>query len=182
MRMPTMSELVDSQTKHSRESAKRLPMKEIAEELRQIVIEAAERLKAVPSNVAAEPVAPGKWSPKEIIGHLTDSASNNHGRFVRAQLSDDLIFPGYDQAAWVRLQHYATSDWHDLITLWRGYNLHIAHFIERIPERVLTQPRTRHNLYEIAWRTIPQSEPVTLEYFIRDYVSHLRHHLGQIPL
>jgi hypothetical protein len=53
-----------------------------------------------PERAAARP-APGKWSPKEIVGHLIDSASNNHGRFVRAQLRDDLRFDGYEQAEWV---------------------------------------------------------------------------------
>jgi hypothetical protein len=32
--------------------------------------------------------APGKWSKKEIPGHLVDSANNNHQRFLRAQFED----------------------------------------------------------------------------------------------
>ena len=51
-----------------------------------------------------------KWSAKQIIGHLVDSAANNHQRFVRAQFSDDLVFPGYDQEEWVRVQRYERSD------------------------------------------------------------------------
>ncbi len=156
-------------------------MNEVAAGLREIVDREAERLAALPDARAKTPVAPGKWSPKEIIGHLVDSASNNHGRFVRAQLTDDLTFPGYDQEAWVRLQDYANADWSSLITLWRACNLHIAHVIERIPDEALTKPRTRHNLDEIAWKTIPRHEPATLEYFIHDYVAHLKHHLEQIP-
>jgi hypothetical protein len=48
--------------------------------------------------------APGKWCPREVIGHLIDSASNNHQRFVRAQFQDDLVFSGYEQDAWVSVQ------------------------------------------------------------------------------
>ena len=90
-------------------------MKEVAEDLRRIVDREAKRLEAIPPERARQPLAPGKWSPQEIIGHLVDSASNNHGRFVRAQLADDLTFPGYDQEAWVRMQKYAESDWRALL-------------------------------------------------------------------
>jgi hypothetical protein len=158
-----------------------MSMAEVANDLRRTIDGASERLKTIPSERAREPVAPGKWSPQEIIGHLVDSASNNHGRFVRAQLTDDLFFPGYDQAAWVSLQQYAASDWSELIALWRTFNAHIAHLVERIPQDVATQPRSHHNLDEIAWKTVPREKPVTLEYFVRDYVAHMKHHLAQIP-
>ena len=73
---------------------------------RQTVDRATDRLLTFSDIEAATRPAPGKWSRKEIIGHLIDSASNNHGRFVRAQLQDDLIFAGYDQEEWVRAQRY----------------------------------------------------------------------------
>jgi len=158
-----------------------MSMAEVATDLRRTVDSATERLKAIPSDRAREPVAAGKWSAQEIIGHLVDSASNNHGRFVRAQLGDDLFFPGYDQAAWVSVQQYSAADWSELIALWRTFNSHIAHIVERIPQDVATQPRAYHNLDEIAWKTVPREQPATLEYFVRDYVAHMKHHLAQIP-
>ena len=156
-------------------------MAEVASELRLAVDEASKKLGGISDDKASQPVAPGKWSPKEIIGHLIDSASNNHGRFVRAQLTDDLFFPGYDQEAWVRLQQYAGANWNELIALWRGFNHHIASVVEQIPSDVATKQRTRHNLDQIAWKTVATDKPVTLEYFVRDYVGHLKHHLSQIP-
>jgi hypothetical protein len=124
--------------------------------------------------------AAGKWSPREVIGHLVDSASNNHQRFVRAQLQDDLVFPGYDQAAWVSLQRYQDAPWEELVALWAGFNRHIARVMTAAPNDVLTRPRVRHNLHELAWVPVPSHEPATLEYFMRDYVGHLRHHLRQV--
>ena len=73
------------------------------ERLRAAVLEAHPHLSAISDSDAATPPAPGKWSPKQVIGHLIDSASNNHRRFVRANFVDDLIFPGYDQETWVAL-------------------------------------------------------------------------------
>jgi hypothetical protein len=58
--------------------------------------------------VALKP-APDRWSKKEILGHLIDSAANNHQRFVRAQGTPRLEFPGYEQEFWVATQAYASA-------------------------------------------------------------------------
>jgi hypothetical protein len=125
---------------------------------------------------------PQKWCPREVLGHLVDSASNNHQRFVRAQFQDDLVFSGYDQDAWVSIQRYRDAPWRDLIALWRGFNLHIARIMELIPKDERVRPRARHNLDELAWKPIPRDRPATLDYFMADYVAHLKHHLAQIGI
>jgi hypothetical protein len=140
----------------------------------------AGRLLELSSVDAAKRPAPGKWSPKEIIGHLIDSASNNHGRFVRAQLQDDLIFDGYEQAEWVRVEGYQQRKWADLVLLWQALNHHLAHVMAAADPDALTRPRARHNLDSLAWRPVDRGEPATLEYFMRDYVGHLKHHLRQV--
>jgi hypothetical protein len=124
--------------------------------------------------------APGKWSAREIIGHLIDSASNNHQRFVRAQFQDDLIFPGYAQDAWVSTQQYQNAPWAELLMLWRSFNLHIARVMETVSTQEKRRLRPRHNLDEIAWNPVPRDKPATLDYFMADYVAHLQHHLDQI--
>ena len=124
--------------------------------------------------------APGKWSPREIVGHLIDSAGNNHQRFVRAAMQEDLIFPGYEQDRWVELQDYQEAPWRELVTLWATFNRHLARVMAAVPEDVRARPRQRHNLYQIASRGVPASEPATLDYFMSDYVFHLEHHVAQI--
>lgn len=155
-------------------------MKTVETELREAVAAFTPRLLAVSESESNRPPAPGKWCPKEVIGHLIDSASNNHQRFVRAQFTDDLVFPGYEQEAWVAAQRYRAAPWSDLVGLWRLFNLHLARVVEAVPASVRQQPRARHNLHELAWQTVPQNQPATLEYFMRDYVGHLEHHLRQI--
>ena len=66
----------------------------------------------------------GSWTKKEILGHLIDSAAINHQRFVRAQFTDDLVFDGYVQDDWVKVQDYQNRDWRELVELWHGYNRH----------------------------------------------------------
>jgi hypothetical protein len=149
-------------------------------ELIRAVDAAVPGLIALGSDASARRPAPGKWSPREIIGHLVDSASNNHQRFVRAQFQDDLVFPGYDQDAWVALQHYADAPWDDLVQLWASFNRHIARLMASTPDQQLTKPRPTHNLDQLAWKTVPRDQPTTLDYFMRDYVGHLKHHLNQI--
>jgi hypothetical protein len=148
-------------------------------DFRQTVDRAAERLLELSDGDAAIRPAAGKWSRKEIIGHLIDSASNNHGRFVRAQLQDDLIFDGYDQDAWVRVEAYQDRPWADLVRFWQAFNHHIAAVMERAGPQALTRPRRRHNLDQLAWQVVETTQPTTLEYFMRDYVGHLKHHLRQ---
>ncbi len=152
----------------------------IAEKLRDTVDQAATRLLLVADSEAGRVPAPGKWSKKEIIGHLIDSAANNHARFVRAQSSSDLVFEGYDQEEWVRVQRYRERRWDDLVKLWQLYNQHIASVIDAADEATRVRPRTRHTLDSIAFKVVPAAKPTTLDYLMGDYVDHLEHHLKQL--
>lgn len=156
-------------------------MRDFLDDFRSTLAAESVRLLAISDKDASRKPAPDKWSPKEVIGHLIDSASNNHGRFVRASLSDDMVFPGYDQDAWVGVQRYNELAWRELVSLWLSFNAHIAAVVERIPSDRLSLQRTTHNLDKLAWKAVPRDQPVTLEYFIRDYLGHLKHHLAQIP-
>jgi hypothetical protein len=152
----------------------------VARLLRDAVERGSAMMTAMSEDEARTPWREDAWTRKELLGHLVDSASNNHGRFVRAQFTSDLVSPGYDQEKWVAAQRYADAPWASLITLWREFNLHIARVIEATPLEVATAAREKHNLDQIAWRTVPADEPATLEYFMRDYVNHLEHHLHQL--
>jgi hypothetical protein len=112
---------------------------------------------------------PGKWCPKEILGHLVDSALNNLQRFVRAQQADSLEFPGYEQEQWVRLQGWAGADWAEVLSLWRALNAQAARVVAAIPREKLSIPCR-----------IGSGEPASLEAVIRGYVTHAEHHLAQI--
>ncbi|MDQ3805258.1 MAG: DinB family protein [Acidobacteriota bacterium] len=155
-------------------------MKDVVEEFERTVEEAARRLLALGEAESGRRPAGGGWSAKETVGHLIDSAANNHQRFVRAQARDDLVFDGYEQDAWIAAQHYQDAPWGRLVELWRLYNLHLAHVVARVPEGELRRPRHPHSLHRIAFRLVDEAEPATLEYLIRDYVEHLKHHLKQI--
>jgi len=155
-------------------------MPNLGDELRTIVDEAVVRLRRLTDAQSICSPAPGKWSPTEVVGHLIDSASNNHRRFVEAQHRDDLVFPGYEHEAWVTSQRYRQAPWESLVELWRLFNHHLARVIDAVPAGEATRSRARHNLHEIAWGTFSATESVTLERFMADYVGHLRHHLGQI--
>lgn len=154
--------------------------KQFLDDFRNTIVGAAARLRDMPEEQSARKSSPDDWSAKETIGHLIDSAANNHQRFVRAQFTDDLVFPGYEQDQWVSSQNYRDESWSELIQLWSAYNLHLVHVASAIPEAVLTKPRPRHTLDQIAFKLVDKNDPATLEYLVRDYVDHLRHHLDQI--
>ena len=113
--------------------------------------------------------APGKWSKKEILGHLIDSAANNHQRFIRLQLGTRLELLGYSQDDWVRLGRYQDRPWSEIVDLWALYNRQLAEIIRSL------DPKALQNI----WRA-PNGKDLDLEFITRDYVVHLRHHLEQI--
>lgn len=121
-----------------------------------------------------------QWSPQEILGHLLDSATINHGRFVRAQFSNDLVVEKYAQDDWVRVQDYQGQNWQDLLITWRQLNLLISNLMFNTAPEVRDQERKEHNLHETAMHSFDSEKPVTLGDFMSDYVEHLKHHLGQI--
>jgi hypothetical protein len=124
--------------------------------------------------------APGKWSPREIIGHLVDSASNNHQRCVRMRERDDRVVEGDDQDAGVSAQRSQEAPWVALVVLGSSYNRHLARLMAATPAVDRERARTQHNLHQRAYRRVPADRAVTLDYFMNDYVDHLEHHLAQV--
>ena len=155
-------------------------MQDFLDDFQQTIGTANEQLLQLSEDQSGRPRAEGKWSPREIIGHLIDSASNNHQRFVRAQFTEDLVFDGYEQEGWVRVQNYQGEKWTDLVQLWRLYNQHMLHLISLVPEDTRMKLRYKHNLHKLASELMREDEPVTLDWFIRDYLDHMKKHLKQI--
>jgi hypothetical protein len=115
----------------------------------------------------SEKPSPAKWSKKEIIGHLIDSATHNHHRFVRGQF-EDLPEIRYDQDQWNRYSFYQTIDSEQIIAFWTSYNKQLIEIIQRIPAESLQ-------------RQVQAVEKImTIEALIIDYVVHMEHHLKQI--
>src|SRR5690242_13578157 len=100
------------------EISERSPFPAIGAALIETVEAALPTLRSMSEARAAQPRAAGKWSPKQVMGHLIDSAANNHQRFIRAQEGEGYSGPGYTQDHWVAVQGYQDSSWDDLITLW----------------------------------------------------------------
>lgn len=144
-------------------------MRDLAAELRSEVDATAARFRALAEANASADRGAGKWTRKEILGHLIDSAVNNHQRFVRAPSSNPFVWPGYDQNAWVAAGGYRDRPWADLVELWVGINRHVAYAIESVPAAAR---ETRC--------VIGGNDSVTLEWLMRDYLRHMRHHLAQI--
>jgi DinB superfamily len=144
-------------------------MHKTAENLRKTLTEVLPLLQNIGDEDASIKPLPHKWSKKEILGHLIDSACNNQQKFVRTMANSHVEFVGYQQNVWVDWQKYNAANWHDLINLWNAYNLHLAHIVENVNDELLAN--------EI---TIKDAGTFTLEFMMTDYAEHLKHHLGQI--
>jgi len=144
-------------------------MKNIAQQLRSIIATIEPQLSRMTHYDMGLKPAPDEWSKKEILGHLIDSAANNHQRFVRAVNKVAAPFPTYDQNEWVRIQRYNERPWASLVAFWSEYNNHLSHVIECIPKDAKSSPCN-----------IGEKEPVPLDFVIKDYLRHLQHHLKDI--
>jgi hypothetical protein len=143
-------------------------MQNISEELSRTISESAEAMKKLSPSGWDYRRGPGKWTRKQILGHLVDSAANNHQRFVRVQF-EDTPFIRYDGDNWVAVQDYLNEPAEILIDVWLSYNRHLAYIITKIPENKLG------NLCNVG-----KEEPFPIEWIIKDYLRHMKHHLEQI--
>ena len=143
-------------------------MLNVAKDLRETIQSALPLLEDITDEDASVPRVPGKWSRKEILGHLIDSACNNQQKFVRTMAQPRLDFAGYKQDYWVESQKYNAAAWRNLIALWLAYNLHLAHVIEHVGPELLGNSIT-----------IEDAGTFSLEFIMKDYVEHLKHNLMQ---
>jgi hypothetical protein len=141
----------------------------LANVLQQTVDAEAALLLQLSDREASVKPEPTTWSKKEELGHLIDSATNNHVRFVRAAIEPEFHGPGYAQDDWVSLHGYNEMPWTNVIDFWQRYNHFLAGLVRRIPEERLP-----------ARCIVGNSEPVTLEFLIEDYTLHMQHHLDHI--
>lgn len=145
-----------------------MTMADVAAALEETLEASRPSLLAIREEAAGRRTGPENWSKKEILGHLIDSASNNHQRFVRLQLDELLVMPAYRQNDWVRSQNYGGREWRALVELWLAYNRHLVHVIRHVDASAAGH----------VWKA--PGNDFTLEYLIEDYLRHLRHHLAQI--
>ncbi|HXJ44366.1 MAG TPA: DinB family protein [Bryobacteraceae bacterium] len=118
---------------------------------------------------AIHPDGPSSWSPKQELGHLIDSAANNHIRFVNATLQPEFKGAGYAQDGWVDLHGYQNKPWSTILDFWYAYNVFLADLVARIPQGELG-----------TMCYIGSSEPATLRFVIEDYVVHMQHHIDHL--
>ncbi|MBN1313011.1 MAG: DinB family protein [Anaerolineae bacterium] len=110
------------------------------------------------------------WSVAQVLGHLLDSAGNNHQRFARYNAQGHFAFPGYDQEVFVQRARYDAFDFQTLLALWYQYNQLLLHIIEHIPQDELSMSTI----------TVGERPSVTLEQLVEDYFAHMEVHERQI--
>ena len=146
-----------------------MALPELVQEMTALVTQKRQWLLGLGEALVRHKPSRDRWSIAEVVGHLVDSASNNHQRFIRAQESDTLSFPKYEQNSWVESNAYDSAQWESLVELWYHYNIQLTRVIQRMPEETLS-----------TMCTIGPFEPCTLEWLVTDYLDHLKHHLVKI--
>lgn len=145
-------------------------MLELSRQLSDLVAKTMREFENLSQDKAAEKVTSDEgWSRKQVLGHLIDSAANNHQRFVRAMLQDEVRLPSYDPEGCVRVQLYQDMTWSELLTLWTAYNQFLAHVLAAVPPDKLSTP-----CY------VGDNPVMTFQELAADYLVHMQHHLDQL--
>ena len=144
-------------------------MENISQDLDGTVNTFYKKYKDLTDEVTSRSPGTGEWNLKEIIGHLIDSACNNHQRFVRLQIIDELVFPDYsiDNSRWIQIAGYNEMKFQDILLLWKQYNILVENIIKEADS----------SKFDNYWAL--DGERITLEYMMTDYVRHIRDHLSQ---
>jgi hypothetical protein len=146
-------------------------MHQTAVRLTSILDRAAPALGSFDEQAAQQPLLGGGWSAKQVLGHLIDSASNNHQRFVRAALYGGVEFPSYDQNGWSRIEAFQDAPWTMLVQGWTAANRVLVHVLAHLPAEAAGAPCR-----------IGDNPPMSLADLARDYLRHMLHHLAQLGI
>lgn len=141
-------------------------MNTIAHQLEQLTEAYTKLLQQISEEVFADKPQPEKWSKKEILGHLVDSAQTNIRRFVVAQYEDNPLIV-YAQDFWVKAASYQHYDTKYLISFWSLLNKHICVLLKNIPAGGEENLCNTGELHSIKW-------------LAADYIKHMQHHLHQV--
>src|ERR1700722_11458316 len=144
---------------------------EAIDKLKEIAAKGPALLTAISADEAAKNPVPEKWSKKQELGRMVDSACNKHQRIVRAQLEKDPSLRGYDGDRWVSLHNYQAMEWNEIIECWRTVTQQLIRAASAIP------PQAGERKLKVGG-----GDPITLGFLVKDYVDHLLHHLRHIGI
>lgn len=143
----------------------------ISEQIKELIEEWYQRLIKLSENDISGKKNFQNRTVREIMGHLIDSASNNHQRITRLQYNSKLDFPDYrqDNDQWIKIQNFQDENWIDLLNLWKYYNIHLTHIFKNIDNSKLKN----------TWTDF-EGNVVTLEEMVTSYLFHINLHFGEI--
>ncbi|MGA2159003.1 MAG: hypothetical protein WB588_06630 [Dehalococcoidia bacterium] len=144
-------------------------MQDISSDLIKTVETFYKKYKSTDDKKASIKPEPNEWSLKEVMGHLINSSSNNHQRFIGLQFVSEMAFPEYQkfQTEWIAVEKFNDLRIADLLLLWKQYNIFLGHLIQTV------------NKEKLGNFLLSGEKKLTLEFLITDYVRHLKVHLVQ---
>lgn len=143
-------------------------MKMLAQQIEELIKKFKNDFYDLDEELTTIKISQDKWSIKEIIGHLIDSASNNHQRFVRMKISEEISFPDYNNEEWLKAQHHQNMKFNELMNLFYFFNKLLIGIIEEVDDNQLTHK------WKVTW--FENKDFITLEELMIHYVDHLKGH------
>lgn len=101
--------------------------------------EVASLLASITEEKAGGTYAPGKWSIKEVIGHLTDTERVFQYRAMSIARLDPTPLPGFDQDVWNPNAGFNERTFASLVDEWTLVRKAYVAFLEGLPHSALTR-------------------------------------------
>ena len=144
----------------------KVPRENIGEQLVDQLAEVERLFGALDDEAALARYAPGKWSIKEVMGHLTDVERIFSYRLLRISRGDATPLPGFDENAYVPAGGFDERPLRDLAAEFRAVRLSSLALIGGIPSPAWSE-----------WGNA-SGKPVTARALAYILVGHVAHHLG----
>lgn len=113
--------------------------------------------------------APGKWSVRQIVCHLSDSEIVGADRFRRILAENNPTIIGYDQNAWAENLDYRKRKLSQAVEMFRRVRAENFELLKDVPAEAYARAGT-HN----------ERGPVSLLDLLRIYAEHAENHVVQI--
>ena len=144
----------------------RVPGENIGEELGNQLTEVERLLSTVDDRAALARYAPGKWSVKEVLGHLTDAERIFSYRLLRIARGDATPLPGFDENTYVPAGRFDERPLRALLAGFRAVRLSSLALVEGVPSTAWSE------------RGAASGEVITARALAYILVGHVTHHLG----
>lgn len=111
---------------------------------------------------------PGKWTIKEVLGHLMDAERVFAYRAMRIARNDKTNLPGFEEDDYVANANFNQTKWHDLLQQFKNLRISTIDLFASFDEQAMLREGTANNA------------PTNVKALLFIIAGHELHHVGVV--